>query len=111
MARARLFELVLVLLEALAERRPLVLVVEDVHWADHPTRDLLSFLVRNCGTPGSCRVATFRSAELRAAHPLRPLLAELSRMPGVTCMELPRLSRDQVQAQLEGAWATRPNPP
>ncbi len=47
MARARLFELVLVLLEALAGRLPLVLLVEDVHWADRPTRDLLSFLVRN----------------------------------------------------------------
>ncbi len=47
MARARLFELVLALLEALAGLLPLVLVVEDVHWADRPTRDLLSFLIRN----------------------------------------------------------------
>ena len=110
MARARLFELVLVLLEALAERRPLVLVVEDVHWADHPTRDLLSFLVRNLRHAGVLLVVTFRSAELRAAHPLRPLLAELSRMPGVTRMELPRLSRDQVQAQLEGVLGHPPEP-
>ena len=110
MARARLFELVLVLLEALAERRPLVLVVEDVHWADHPTRDLLSFLVRNLRHAGVLLVVTFRSAELRAAHPLRPLLAELSRMPGVTRMELPRLSRYQVQAQLEGVLGHPPEP-
>ena len=110
MARARLFELVLVLLEALAERRPLMLVVEDVHWADHPTRDLLSFLVRNLRHAGVLLVVTFRSAELRAAHPLRPLLAELSRMPGVTRMELPRLSRDQVQAQLEGVLGRPPEP-
>ena len=102
MARARLFELVLALLEALADRQLLVLVVEDVHWADHPTRDLLSFLVRNLRHAAVLLVVTFRSAELHRTHPLRPLLAELSRMAGVTRLELPRLSRGQVEAQLEG---------
>ena len=102
MARARLFELVLALLEALADRLPLVLVVEDVHWADHPTRDLLSFLVRNLRHAAVLLVVTFRSAELHRTHPLRPLLAGLSRMAGVTRLELPRLSRGQVEAQLEG---------
>jgi hypothetical protein len=46
-ARARLFEVLLTLLETLAEQQPVVLVVEDVHWADRLTCDLLSFLVRN----------------------------------------------------------------
>lgn len=46
-ARARLFEVLLTLLETLAEQAPVVLVVEDVHWADRSTCDLLSFLVRN----------------------------------------------------------------
>ena len=109
-ARARLFELLLGLFEALAERRPLVLVVEDVHWADHPTRDLLSFLVRNLRHAAVLLVVTFRSAELHAAHPLRPLLAELSRMAGVTRVELPRLSRGQVEAQLEGILGRPPEP-
>ena len=58
-----------------------MLVVEDVHWADHPTRDLLSFLVRNLRHAGVLLVVTFRSAELDRSHPLRPLLAELGRMP------------------------------
>src|SRR5512132_3927064 len=45
--QARLFEAVLALLERLADRSPTVLVVEDLHWADHSTLDLLAFLVRN----------------------------------------------------------------
>ena len=110
LARARLFELVLALLEALADQRPLVLVVEDVHWADHPTRDLLSFLVRNLRRAAALLMVTVRSDELHRTHPLRPLLAELSRMPGVTRMELPRLSRDQVRAQLEGIVGRPPEP-
>ena len=107
MARARLFELLLALLEALAEPLPLVLVVEDVHWADHPTRDLLSFLVRNLRHAAVLLVVTFRSAELHRTHPLRPLLAELSRMAGVTRVELPRLSRGQV----DGAAGRHLGPP
>ena len=110
LARVRLFELILALLEALADQRPLVLVVEDVHWADHPTRDLLSFLVRNLRHAAVLLVVTVRSAELRATHPLRPLLAELTRMAGVTRMELPRLSRGQVTAQLEGILGRLPEP-
>ena len=110
MARARLFELLLAVLEALADRQPLVLIVEDVHWADHPTRDLLSFLVRNLRHAAVLLVVTFRSAELHATDPLRPLLAGLSRMAGVTRVELPRLSRGQVEAQLEGILGRPPEP-
>jgi predicted ATPase len=46
-ARARLFEQMLILLEHLAEAGPVVLIVEDMHWADRSTRDLLAFLIRN----------------------------------------------------------------
>jgi tetratricopeptide (TPR) repeat protein len=101
-ARVRLFELLLGLLEALAEQQPAVLVIEDVHWADRPTRDLLSFLVRNLRQAAVLLVVTFRSDSLYRTHPLRPLLAGLERMDGVTRLELPRLSRGQVAAQLEG---------
>nr|MDQ6897264.1 alpha-hydroxy-acid oxidizing protein [Actinomycetota bacterium] len=45
-ARARLFEQVLVLLEQLADAGPVVMVIEDAHWADRSTRDLLAFLIR-----------------------------------------------------------------
>lgn len=104
MARARLFELLLALLEALATRLPLVLVVEDAHWADRPTRDVLSFLVRNVRHAGMLLVVTFRSDELHRTHPLRPLLAELGRMDGVTRLDLPRLSRQQVAGCAPRSW-------
>jgi DNA-binding CsgD family transcriptional regulator len=110
MARARLFELLLALLEALAARLPLVLVVEDAHWADRPTRDVLSFLVRNVRHAGMLLVVTFRSDELHRTHPLRLLLAELARMDGVTRLDLPRLSRQQVAVQLAGILGRPPEP-
>ena len=53
LAPTRLFELLLGVLHRLAERRPVLLVVEDLHWADQSTRDLLGFLARTCvaGSP------------------------------------------------------------
>jgi len=93
-ARARLFEHVLLLLARLAEAGPLVLVVEDMHWADRSSRDLLAFLIRNQPTLDRVLIAvTYRSDELHRAHPLRPLLAELDRIGWVTRMALGRLTR------------------
>jgi predicted ATPase len=109
-ARVRLFELVPGLLEALADQQPVVLVAEDVHWADRPTCDLLSFLVRNLRQAAVLVVVTFRSDSLHRTHPLRRLLAGLVRMDGVRMLEVPRLSRDQVAAQLEGILGYPPAP-
>ncbi|TDD82756.1 helix-turn-helix transcriptional regulator [Actinomadura rubrisoli] len=96
-ARARLFELVLTLLERLAAAGPVVLVVEDAHWADRSTRDLLMFLVRNLGSAAPLLViATYRTDELHRSHPLRPLLTGLDRLERVRRVEVPRLGRDEV---------------
>jgi DNA-binding NarL/FixJ family response regulator/tetratricopeptide (TPR) repeat protein len=95
-ARARLFEEFRTLLERLAEDQPVALVVEDAHWADRSSRDLLTFLIRyQHSLPGVAIVVTFRSDELYRTHPLRPLLAELSRLDWVGRIDLPRLSRRQ----------------
>jgi DNA-binding CsgD family transcriptional regulator len=93
-SRARLFEQMLILLEQLADRGPLMLIVEDAHWADRSTRDLLEFLIRNQRTIGGLLiVVTYRSDDLHRTHPLRPLLAELGRVGWVTRIELGRLTR------------------
>jgi DNA-binding CsgD family transcriptional regulator len=93
-ARARLFEQMLALLERLADRGPVVLLIEDAHWADRSTRDLLAFLVgRQQVLDGVLIVVTYRSDELHRTHPLRPLLAELARLGWVERMDLPRLDR------------------
>jgi ATP/maltotriose-dependent transcriptional regulator MalT len=105
-ARARLFEQMLVLLEHLAEAGPVVLVIEDMHWADRSTRDLLAFLIRNQPSlDGVLIVVTYRSDDLHRTHPLRPLLAELDRIDWVSGMDLGRLTRqgtDQLVAQIIG---------
>ncbi|MGD0069473.1 MAG: AAA family ATPase, partial [Streptosporangiaceae bacterium] len=94
-ARARLFEEVLGALEHLAQLSPVVLVIEDAHWADRSSRDLLTFLVGNQrAISGLLIIVTFRSDELHRTHPLRPLLASLDRIGWVERVELPRLSRN-----------------
>ena len=108
-ARARLFEVLLTLLETLAEQQPVALVVEDVHWADRSTCDLLSFLVRNIQQASVLLVVTFRSDELNRNDLLRPLLAGLARAEGVSRLELARLSRAQATVQLEGILGRPPD--
>jgi len=96
--RARLFEEFLALLERLAAQRPLVLVVEDAHWADRSSRDLIAFLIGYQRSLRNVLIAvTFRSDELHRTHPLRALLAELARIDWVERTELPRLSRGQAE--------------
>jgi hypothetical protein len=114
--RARLFEQILALLEHLAEERPVMLVIEDAHWADRSTRDLLAFLVGSQQVLDRVLiVVTFRSDDLHRTHPVRPLLAELGRLSWVERMELPRLARlqaDELAARILGyelapSWPTR----
>jgi DNA-binding CsgD family transcriptional regulator len=100
--RGRLFELLLGLLERLGGDRPAVLVVEDLHWADRSTRDLLAFLHRNLRRGRLLLVLTYRSDELHRRHPLRPFLAELDRGRRVERLELARFGRAEVAAQLAG---------
>ena len=93
-ARARLFEEVLRALEHLTRHSPVVLVIEDAHWADRSSRDLLTFLIGNQrALSGLLIVVTYRSDELHRTHPLRPLLASLDRTAWVERIELPRLTR------------------
>jgi DNA-binding CsgD family transcriptional regulator/tetratricopeptide (TPR) repeat protein len=93
-ARARLFEEVLRALEYLTRHSPVVLVIEDAHWADRSSRDLLMFLIGNQRSlSGLLIVVTYRSDELHRTHPLRPLLASLDRIGWVERLEVQRLTR------------------
>ena len=98
--QARVFEALLALIERLGRVQPVVLVLEDLHWADPSTRDFLTFLVRNARTEPLSLVVTYRSDELHRRHPLRPLLGELERTPGVDRLGLERFSREEMQAQI-----------
>ncbi|MFH9075368.1 helix-turn-helix transcriptional regulator [Streptomyces alboflavus] len=98
--RARLFELTARLLERLAADRTLVLVLEDLHWADRSTRELLSYLLRALTDSRMLIVATFRADDLHRRHPLRPALAEYERLRTVTRVDLLRFDRAEVRRQL-----------
>ncbi|MGI5268713.1 helix-turn-helix transcriptional regulator [Nonomuraea sp. CA-218870] len=106
--RARLFEQILTLLERLADTAPTVLIIEDIHWADRSSRDLIAFLSRNLRVPQALLVMTYRSDDLHRQHPLRPVLAELSRVNGVLRLDLPRLSREEVAQQMAGILGRAP---
>jgi predicted ATPase len=97
----RLFELLLGVLHRLAEPSGLLVVAEDLHWADQSTRDLLGFLHRNLRGPVAL-VLTYRSDELHRRHPLRPFLAELERAGHTERLELDRLGRRPLAALLKG---------
>ena len=105
-ARARLFEQMLTLLERLADTSPLVLIIEDAHWADRSTRDLTAFLIGSQQILDRVLIiVSYRSDELHRTHPLRPLLAELGRHAWVRRLQLPRLDRmhaDELAASIIG---------
>jgi DNA-binding CsgD family transcriptional regulator/tetratricopeptide (TPR) repeat protein len=106
--QARLFEALLALLDRLGRDKPIVLVLEDLHWADASTRDFLTFLVRSARTEPLALVATYRSDEMHRRHPLRPVLAELERAQGVERIGLDRFALSEVEALVAGILDTPP---
>ena len=81
--KAQLLELVLGLLGRLSATRPVMFVIEDLHWADQSTLDLTAFLVRSLREARVLLLATYRSDELHRRHPLRPLLTGWERVRSV----------------------------
>jgi predicted ATPase len=86
--RLQLFESVSAMLGTLSADVPLLIILEDLHWADRSSRDLLRYLLARQTDERLAIVASYRSDDLHRRHPLRPLLAELVRLPGVDAMEL-----------------------
>ena len=105
--RVQLFDGLLSLVVRLSELAPLLLVIEDLHWADRSTRDLLSFLVHTLRTGRVALVASYRSDELHRRHPLRPLLAELVRVSDLERLDLHPFSRIELAEQLEALTGGR----
>lgn len=105
--RGVFYEAVLTVVQRLAAERTLVLVLEDLHWADSSTRDLVTFLARNLRDHAVLLVATFRS-ELPTTHPLRRWLAEQNRLDGAVRLELAPLTRAEQRDQLAAILGARP---
>jgi predicted ATPase len=99
-AQRRLFDAFLELVSRLGEEGPVVLWIEDIHWADRSTRSFLRFLAASVAEERVLVVATYRADELHRRHPLRPLLAELERTPRARRIELERFDRAELADQL-----------
>jgi DNA-binding CsgD family transcriptional regulator/tetratricopeptide (TPR) repeat protein len=99
-AQTRLFEGFLTLLARLGRRHTVVLIVEDLHWADRSTRDLVAFVTRHIRDERVLILGTYRSDELHRRHPLRPWLAEMERLSRVDRVELVRFNLEELSAQV-----------
>lgn len=108
--RLQLFDGVAAVLSAAGRPgAPLVLVLEDLHWADASSRDLLRYLVARLRTEPVLVVGSYRADDLHRRHPLRPVLAELGRHPRVERVDLPPFTPDELSA-FTTALAGRPVP-
>ena len=105
--RLRLFETVSRLVEDAARRNPLIIFVEDVHWADESSRHLIDFLIRAVSGVPALIMISYRTDELTRRHPLRPFLAEIGRVPTVHRIEVGPLSPTAVEQLIT---ISRPDP-
>ncbi|HEV3124267.1 MAG TPA: AAA family ATPase [Candidatus Dormibacteraeota bacterium] len=92
------------LVRRLGAARPVLLLLEDIHWADPDTMRLMAHLVSEAPTLPLWLVATYRVDELHRRHPLTPLLAHMRRAQGVDEVRLTPLDREQVRAMVSALF-------
>jgi DNA-binding CsgD family transcriptional regulator len=88
LAQQQLFGAVVGMLTELAEAQPVLLVLEDLHWADRSTRDLVTFLSRVLRQERIALALSYRTDDMHRSHPLRPVVGELLRLPSVTAIDV-----------------------
>ena len=109
--QSTLYLQVLGLIERIAADAVTVIALEDLHWSDRSTRDLLRFLVRNLTQGRVMLIGTYRTDELNERHPFLTLLAELGRSGQVERFELAPFTRSEVHDQLGGILGHPPDRP
>ncbi len=109
-ARFRLFDSTTTFLKKAAESQPLILVLEDLHWADKPSLLLLQFLASQLSGCPMLVVGTYRDVEVSRQHPLSETLAQLSRLPAFMRLELKGLDREDTADFIQNATGVRPRP-
>jgi DNA-binding NarL/FixJ family response regulator len=107
--RGALFDAVLGAFTALSTSEPLLVIIEDAHWADDSTRDLIGFLITRLTSQRLTLVVSYRSDDLHRRHPLRRPIAEWSRNPRVRRVNLLPLDADESRALLN-SLLTEPLP-
>ena len=109
-ARFRLFDALSTFLSAAARSRPLVFVLDDLHWADEPSLLLLRFLARSFGDSPLLIVGTYRDVELGRHHPLARTLSELAGAERTTRVQLRGLDSAAIERYIEMSTGTPPAP-
>jgi DNA-binding CsgD family transcriptional regulator/tetratricopeptide (TPR) repeat protein len=104
-ARGEVYAAVDGALAAVARQVPLLIVVEDVHWADRSTLEVLGFLLARRHDVPVALVVSYRTDDLHRRHPLRPVAAQWSRLPGVQRLSLEPLPDEEVRAMASGLRA------
>jgi predicted ATPase/predicted Ser/Thr protein kinase len=99
--RYRLFEAVAELLALASTVRPMLLVFDDLHWADRPTLLMLRHVMRASTTASLCIVGTYRESELARTHALAEMLADLRREPAVARLSLRGLEEAHVKGLID----------
>jgi DNA-binding CsgD family transcriptional regulator len=107
-SQAAMFSQTRAFLAAYASHRPLVLLLEDCHWADAASLDVLRFLAREVATLPVILLVTFRSDELAQRHPLYTLVPILEREARTTRLEVRRLDPVAVRALVAEQYALDP---
>ena len=88
LGQLRVFDAMLSALDSFTAEAPALLVLEDLHWADRSSRDLLVFLLSRLTAQRLVVLATYRTDDLHRRHPLRSVLSELVRLPAVERLDL-----------------------
>jgi eukaryotic-like serine/threonine-protein kinase len=109
-ARFRLFDSVATFLTNASRSRPLVLILDDLHWADEPSLLLLKFVARQASESGLLVVGTYRDVELGRHHPLARTLAELAEIQGSRRVSLRGLDTEAVARYIEMSAGVEPPP-
>jgi len=107
-ARFSMFDAIRRLFVRVCQERALVLVLDDLHWADAPSLRLLEFLTPEIGDSGMLLVGTYRATELSRQHPLSDALGGMARVPHLSRINLPGLSPDEVQSFIAAVVGTPP---
>ena len=108
-ARFRLFDAMSGFLHGVSERTPFVVVLDDLHWADRPTLQLLAHLAREIGRARIVVVGTYRDTDLDRRHPLSEALAEMNREDLFSRVGLHGLSENEVGDYVARTAGIEPN--
>ncbi|MSQ15521.1 MAG: hypothetical protein EXR50_06630 [Dehalococcoidia bacterium] len=107
-ARFRLFDAIATFLKSASRSQPLVIILDDLHWADKPSLALLEFVARELAGARLLLVGTYRDMELSRQHPLAQTLGELARERMFQKVLLRGLTRDDVERFIELATGVKP---